>query len=159
MNSIEATIGGLLARWVAAVHRHAVWVTVSMILVTVALAFYVAGGLDDSGASLNVLEAYDPSGNTWMALAPLGTPRDNPACASLDGLLYVFGGRTRLSDGTEVEPRLTTVEVYDPLTNMWSDLAPMPTGRRTIHCWWCRVRSRRARATARAGSSRPGRRA
>ena len=49
MNSIEATIGRLLARWVAAVHRHAVWVTVAMVLVTVALVFYVVGGLGIQG--------------------------------------------------------------------------------------------------------------
>ena len=51
---------------------------------------------------------------------------------ALDGQLYVFGGRTRLSDGTEIDGTLASVERYDPGTDGWAMRAPMPTGRRTF---------------------------
>jgi large repetitive protein len=48
------------------------------------------------------------------------------------GKLYVFGGRTRNSDGTEVVGELTLVEMFDPATATWTARAPMPTGRRAM---------------------------
>lgn len=93
---------------------------------------YVIGGMDGTGASLNVVEIYNPATNTWSTAAPMITRRDNPGSAALNGKVYVFGGRIRNADGTEVEPTLNTVEMYDPATNTWTPRAAMPTGRRTM---------------------------
>jgi N-acetylneuraminic acid mutarotase len=85
-----------------------------------------------SGASVDTLEVYNPATNTWSAAAALPTRRDNPGAAAVDGKLYVFGGRTREANGTEINGTLQVVEMYDPATNTWSPRAPMPTGRRTM---------------------------
>jgi large repetitive protein len=61
----------------------------------------------------------------------MGTRRDNPGSAVLNGDIYVFGGRTRNADGSGVE-NLGTVEVFDPGTGTWSSAASMPTARRTM---------------------------
>jgi len=49
VNSIEQTIGRWLAQWVGAVQRHAVGVTVGMLLATVAIVCYVVGHLGIRG--------------------------------------------------------------------------------------------------------------
>jgi glucose/arabinose dehydrogenase/N-acetylneuraminic acid mutarotase len=92
---------------------------------------YLVGGLGADGGSLASMDVYDPATDTWTAGASMQVRRDNPASAVLDGKLYVFGGRTRNADGTTVEGRLASVEMYDPATGTWSSKAPMPTGRRT----------------------------
>ncbi len=93
---------------------------------------YVAGGLDAGGASLDVVEIYDPVADSWSTAAPLGTRRDNAGSAVLDGKLYVFGGRTRNANGSVVDGTLATVEMFDALTEAWTARASMPTGRRTF---------------------------
>jgi N-acetylneuraminic acid mutarotase len=60
------------------------------------------------------------------------TRRDNPGAATLDGRLYVFGGRTRNSGGATPDPTLKSVEMFDPALDEWVARAPMPTGRRTM---------------------------
>lgn len=92
---------------------------------------YVAGGLDVNADSTDVLEIYDPGSDSWSTGAPMATKRDNPGSAALDGKFYVFGGRTR-AGGVELDPTLSSVEMYDPATNTWTDRAPMPNGRRTM---------------------------
>ena len=62
----------------------------------------------------------------------MGTRRDNPGTAVLDGRLYVFGGRTREAPGTTTNGTLASVEMFDPATGTWTARAPMPTGRRTM---------------------------
>lgn len=93
---------------------------------------YVVGGMDQTGASVDVTEVYDPVTDTWSVVASMGTRRDNPGSAVFDDKLYVFGGRTRNSDGTTVNGTLDTVEMYDPQTDSWISKTSMPTGRRTM---------------------------
>ncbi len=93
---------------------------------------YVAGGMNPRGISLDSVDIYDPLSGSWKQGTPMGTPRDNPGSAVLDGRLLVFGGRTRLPDGTLVEGELTTTESFDPATGAWTERAPMPTGRRAM---------------------------
>jgi hypothetical protein len=49
VNSIEQTIGRLLAQWVGAVQRNAVLVTVGMSLATLVIIYYVVGHLGIRG--------------------------------------------------------------------------------------------------------------
>jgi N-acetylneuraminic acid mutarotase len=105
---------------------------------------YVVGGADfgvpASGPQHNVffatLEVYDPALKTWdTTRASMPTARREPAAAVLDGRLYVMGGMG-------VAGVTGVVEAYDPCTNAWSPVAPLPTPRssavagvlgRTIH--------------------------
>jgi glucose/arabinose dehydrogenase/N-acetylneuraminic acid mutarotase len=93
---------------------------------------YVIGGMGADGASVDVVEIYDPETNTWSTGAPLPTRRDNPGAAVIGNKLYVVGGRIRNADGSTTNGTLNTLEIYDPITGQWSTGAPMPTGRRTM---------------------------
>ncbi|MCB0059733.1 MAG: putative Ig domain-containing protein, partial [Caldilineaceae bacterium] len=88
---------------------------------------YVVGGLSESRVPLGTLEVYDPQTDSWATLATMPTARMGPAVSTIDGRLYVVGGSTASSLATlEV---YDTVEVYDPATNTWATLPPMPTPR------------------------------
>jgi len=83
----------------------------------------------------NVWE-YDPSADSWKALAALPKKRGAPAAAVHDGKIYAIGG-AGLHPGskeTVVHPArphraLGTNEVYDPSANTWKTLQDMPTAR------------------------------
>jgi len=64
------------------------------------------------------------SGGSWAAKTVMTTARSRAASAVVNGKVYVIGGES--TSGTA----LTTVEEYDPTTNLWTTKAPMPTGRR-----------------------------
>lgn len=56
--------------------------------------------------------------------------RTSPCAVGLNGLLYVIGGNQRINDETLNSPvTLESVECYDPQTDTWTDLPPLPKGR------------------------------
>jgi N-acetylneuraminic acid mutarotase len=79
---------------------------------------YVAGGLDgtSSHAELWVMRA---GSNVWSPGAAMSSARHGAASAVLDGRLFVFGG-------TREGAALALAEVYDPRSNEWTALAPLP---------------------------------
>lgn len=67
----------------------------------------------------NLIDVYTPSTNTWATKTSTGDPGQGSAgAAAMDGKLYLFGSGES-----------NTSRVYDPTTNQWSDVAPMPGGR------------------------------
>ena len=97
---------------------------------------------------LDSLEIYDPKTLQWTQAAPMKHARQIFAGTfGADGRLYVFGGyghlggvrqrpgetdesyEAREKEMAKFDRALTSVEVYDPKTNTWSDRAPMPSGR------------------------------
>ncbi len=92
---------------------------------------WVIGGMGNDGVSLSSVEIFNPATGAWRAGPALTMPRDNPGSAVLGGKIYVFGGRTRFASGGEGPDTPTSVEMFNPATNGWSELMnPMPTGRR-----------------------------
>jgi N-acetylneuraminic acid mutarotase len=93
---------------------------------------YVVGGRIGStfiiGLSNNVStnEVYDIAKNTWAAVLGMPTPRSGVGTAVLNGRMHVLGGEAYLNDlvGT-----YRTHEAFDPNTNTWQRLPPMPTPR------------------------------
>jgi N-acetylneuraminic acid mutarotase len=83
----------------------------------------------------NVWE-YDPTADSWKALAPLPTKRGSPNAVVHNGKIYVIGG-AGLHPGskeTSLHPArphrsMFTNEVYDPATNTWETRQSMPTAR------------------------------
>jgi N-acetylneuraminic acid mutarotase len=59
-------------------------------------------------------------GARWEAAAPLPTARNSAAGAVIDGRLHVVGGRTMAGGNLDVH------EAYDPATDSWTTLAPLP---------------------------------
>lgn len=79
---------------------------------------------------------YDPTNDSWKALAPMPTKRGAAAAAAVNGKIYVVGGagiRPGSGDTMILPSRLhqilDTVEEYDPATNSWRTRSPMPTPR------------------------------
>lgn len=98
---------------------------------------YLIGGF--GGNSFNptgALRIYDPASQTWSDGAPMLTPRGALAVAVLDGKIHAIGGNAAQpglpahEHGTPQEDlSVATHEVYDPATNTWTRLTPMPTPR------------------------------
>lgn len=93
---------------------------------------YVVGGRIGStfiiGLSTNIStnEVYDPAKDTWASVLGMPSARSGVGVAVLKGRMHVLGGEAYLNDlvGT-----YRTHEAYDPKTNSWERLEPMPTPR------------------------------
>jgi hypothetical protein len=69
-----------------------------------------------------------PGEDTWGSGAPIPTPRNSCAGAVLDGRLHVIGGRS-MQEGDEsgfTQANTDVHEAYDPATDTWTTLAPLP---------------------------------
>ncbi|PHT42703.1 hypothetical protein CQW23_16728 [Capsicum baccatum] len=70
----------------------------------------------------NEVFQFDPFRKEWRKVASMRTPRSHFACSVVSGKVYVAGGRnTSLIEG------LALAEVYNPLTDKWEDLPPLPS--------------------------------
>jgi N-acetylneuraminic acid mutarotase len=88
---------------------------------------YVVGGRFGGGVGSEmtaIVEVYDPATNTWRAGTPLPEPRAGLTGTVVDGCLYAIAG-----EGNDADPRgiFDLNEVYNPRTDTWTRLAPLPT--------------------------------
>ena len=77
---------------------------------------------------------YDPGQNRWRARAPMPTARGALAVGVIDGKIYAVGGKKDRKEQGEGKQKgkmeiLNTLEVYDPVSDTWQTLPPMPTPR------------------------------
>jgi DNA-binding CsgD family transcriptional regulator len=79
---------------------------------------YVPGGCDADGMPTQTVEVYDTLADSWREVSSLPAPRCAYALAALDERLYLFGGW----DGQQY---VSTVYVYDPQTDTWTEETPM----------------------------------
>lgn len=95
---------------------------------------YAVGGFNKPSLS-NVLdfavsrdvEVYDPATDTWSTTTPLPEGRHHAGIAALDGFLYIIGGFSK--SGFSVWHAVNTVYQFNPATQTWRELTPMPTAR------------------------------
>ena len=81
-------------------------------------------------ASVGTHEVYDPATDSWERLAPMPTPRNHHIAGTVDGRIYVTGGRILGAGGrATANMGITGTEIYDPATDSWSEGPPLPTGR------------------------------
>lgn len=66
----------------------------------------------------------NPEQNEWSRLADIPKPTFNIALAAVDGKIYAIGGDLFQDANRQ----------YDPQTDTWAIVAPMPTGRQHIDC-------------------------
>jgi len=85
---------------------------------------YVPGGIRGE-TRLSVLEIYDPDTDRWTQGADLPREITGVAVSAAGGKLYIFGGN---ADGGAW---LSTTLEYDPVAQVWSERAPLPSGPRT----------------------------
>jgi N-acetylneuraminic acid mutarotase len=91
--------------------------------------FYVVGGRRRVHA-LDSNEVYDPQTNTWERVAPLPTARGGIGVAAVSGELFDFGVESLFQNGGVVVHG--EVEIFNPATNTWRSLSPMPNPRHGI---------------------------
>jgi hypothetical protein len=84
---------------------------------------YALGGRHADVAPM--VEEYDPAADAWRFRSPMPTPRAEFASASVDGRIYTLGGRS-IVDGKQILGPVLTVESYEPATDTWHKLAPVP---------------------------------
>ncbi|MGB9872617.1 MAG: VWA domain-containing protein [Anaerolineae bacterium] len=91
------------------------------------MIYAVGGGIiGQTPQETTRIDRYDPSSDQWTvnAIPPMATRRTHLGATlpTIYGRMFVFGGW----DGYTA---LANAEVYDPWTNAWSALPPMPTAR------------------------------
>ena len=85
---------------------------------------YAIGGLGQRGAvTFSTVEVYDPATDKWTKKADMLTARFDFASCVVDGRIYVSGG---LPGWPRSSAPLSTVEVYDPATDTWTQASDMP---------------------------------
>jgi N-acetylneuraminic acid mutarotase len=77
------------------------------------------------------LSSVIPPTGSWTSLRPMPTARYGLASTALDGLVYAIGG-AYLNIGFQGVGRwaVEAVEAYDPATDTWRTMAPLPPGGR-----------------------------
>ncbi|XP_013930288.1 PREDICTED: kelch repeat and BTB domain-containing protein 11-like [Thamnophis sirtalis] len=84
---------------------------------------FLAGGISNAGPGeqrpklSDKVFCYNPLTDTWSQVKPMGQARSQLKLLALDGYLYAVGGEC-----------LFTVEKYDPRSDRWSPVAPLPKG-------------------------------
>ena len=87
---------------------------------------YVFGGEDPAGQVRDTTFIYDPQTNTWSQGASMPTARQHLVAVAAGDHVYCLGGRdARSASGT---PYVVN-ERYDPASDSWMTMAPMPTAR------------------------------
>ncbi|MFN6946863.1 MAG: Kelch repeat-containing protein [Cytophagaceae bacterium] len=87
--------------------------------------YAISGREDDLRFNLATLEAYDINTGKWARKADIPTPRGGFGSAVLDGYIYTFGGE-------HVWNCYNLFERYNPSTDQWEVLDPLPETRHGI---------------------------
>jgi len=97
--------------------------------VTVGRSVFVLAGLDDEiFAPYGAVYRYDEDGEKWTTLQNMPLPAHHIMATAHAGKIYVFGGFTRPPDLKSWQPTSAAWQ-YDPATNTWEALAPLPRPR------------------------------
>jgi N-acetylneuraminic acid mutarotase len=99
--------------------------------VTVNGKIYVIGGYPpgEDKAPKGLVQEYDTAIDTWTKKKNMPQPTDQAAVAEYHGKIYLFGGAVQpVANGPNQFPTSDAWE-YDPATDSWKALAPMPTAR------------------------------
>src|SRR5262249_54809001 len=83
--------------------------------------YVMDGNGGGGGNNTTIVEAYDPTTDSWIPRASKPSNQNSAATGVIGGLIYVAGGG---SPGI-----LTTTLAYDPVADAWSSKASMPTAR------------------------------
>jgi N-acetylneuraminic acid mutarotase len=90
---------------------------------------YVFAGLAPGWKPKAMVFEYDPASNQWGKKKPMKLPTHHVAFASLNNKIYAFGGFVLPESGPAAWNPVDNVWEYDPASDEWKALAPMPTKR------------------------------
>jgi N-acetylneuraminic acid mutarotase len=87
----------------------------------------IGGAREQLGGPVNgTVDRYDPPANTWRSAASMLTPREHLAVVAGPDCIFAIGGR---ANGDESDRFAAANEAYDPTTDQWETLAPLPAPR------------------------------
>jgi len=91
-------------------------------------ALFAVGGAFEQlgGPATGLVERYDPGADLWVERTSLPTPREHLAVIASEDRIFAIGGR---ANGDESDAIAGANEVYDPATNRWETLPPLPVPR------------------------------
>lgn len=90
---------------------------------------YVVGGCFNQSLQENIHPfgfRYSPRYNKWSTMAPMQTERCRFSLNEVNGRLYAIGGANETDDFPEDEAEGSACECYDPSTDSWSSICPLP---------------------------------
>lgn len=82
-------------------------------------------------ATTNSVHLYDIPSDTWRNATPAPVALNHPNVASANGKIYLLGGLMEVADPSPLFfdwPASGESHVYDPATDAWTALEPMPAG-------------------------------
>lgn len=84
---------------------------------------------ENNGSNTSLHDVYDPATDSWRSAAPLPTARSNGAAVYYHGLILYLGGECKKPDPHGGGDTFSENQAYDPKTDRWLTLAPLPAGR------------------------------
>ena len=90
---------------------------------------YVFAGLAPVWKPKALVFEYDPASNQWGKKKPMKLASHHVAFASLNNKIYAFGGFVLPQSGPAAWVPINNAWEYDPATDEWKELPPMPTAR------------------------------
>jgi len=90
---------------------------------------YVFGGYEVGGKPKGMVYEYDPVSDKWTKKKPMALPAHHMVIVEHSGKLYVTGGFVLSTQGPPSWVPINNVWQYDPASDNWKALAPMPTPR------------------------------
>ena len=91
--------------------------------------YAIGGQIGQDAAELPqcVVEVYDPTNDTWGYAAglPRGRSHIHGSCFTMDNRIIVLGGET------DPNTPVADDDVYNPMTNSWTSMTPLPVPHRT----------------------------
>lgn len=87
---------------------------------------YVLSGLAPGWKAMGLVFEYDPATDKWTKKKPMAVPAHHVAIAESGGKIYAFGGFVLPSEGPPMWQPIDNSWQYDPATDNWKALAPLP---------------------------------
>ena len=102
---------------------------------------YVFAGLAPVWKPKALVYEYDPSSDKWTERKKMALPSHHVAFAEYQGKIYAFGGFIPPQSGPPAWVPIDNSWEYDPATDSWKALAPMPTNRGAAAAAGCEASS------------------
>ena len=78
---------------------------------------------------LDTVEVYNPATDTWAKAKKMNHARSGAAISVVNGKIYVMGGTGWPQMPKHPGPFLSSMEVYNPEANQWSEIGDMPAAK------------------------------